>query len=71
MAFLNAGLRQHYGKDSERLAEFSLPPFRGRGPAGGAAGAKGGRKKGKGAGEKPVVTAPLEPPAPALSEVVL
>ena len=30
MAFLNAGLRQHYGKDSEKLAEFNLAPFRGR-----------------------------------------
>ena len=30
MAFLNAGLRQHYGKDSEKLAEFNLVPFRGR-----------------------------------------
>ncbi len=30
MAFLNAGLRDHYGKDSEKLAEFNIPPFRGR-----------------------------------------
>jgi len=30
MAFLNAGLRDHYGKDSEKLAEFNLSPFRGR-----------------------------------------
>lgn len=30
MSFLNAGLRQHYGKDSEKLAEFQLAPFRGR-----------------------------------------
>ena len=30
--FLNAGLREHYGKDSEKLAEFLLMPFRGRRP---------------------------------------
>lgn len=30
MAFLNAGLRDHYGKDSEKLAEFNIAPFRGR-----------------------------------------
>ena len=30
MAFLNAGLRDHYGKDSEKLAEFNMKPFRGR-----------------------------------------
>lgn len=30
MAFLNAGLRDHYGKDSEKLTEFNIPPFRGR-----------------------------------------
>jgi hypothetical protein len=32
MSFLNAGLREHYGKDSEKLAEFNLLPFRGRRP---------------------------------------
>ena len=32
MNFLNAGLREHYGKDSEKLAEFRLMPFRGRRP---------------------------------------
>ncbi|HEX5717472.1 MAG TPA: hypothetical protein VF179_15040 [Thermoanaerobaculia bacterium] len=30
MTFLNAGIREHYGKDSEKLAEFKLQPFRGR-----------------------------------------
>ncbi len=60
MAFINAGLRQHYGKDSEKLAEFSLAPFRGRGPAGSAAGKTGGRKKGGGAGDKPVIPPPAE-----------
>lgn len=68
MAFINAGLRQHYGKDSEKLAEFSLVPFRGRGPA--AAGKKGGRK-GDGAGDKPVAPSPAEPPAPSPSEIAL
>jgi hypothetical protein len=28
--FLRTGLRQHYGKDSEKLVEFGLQPFRGR-----------------------------------------
>lgn len=69
MAFINAGLRQHYGKDSEKLAEFSLPPFRGRGLA--AAGKKGSRKKGGGAGDQPVAPPPAEPPAPAPSEIAL
>ncbi|MFL6293405.1 MAG: hypothetical protein ACJ759_21125 [Thermoanaerobaculia bacterium] len=69
MAFLNAGLRQHYGKDSEQLAGFSLMPFRGRGPA--AAGTKGGRKKGTGEGDKPVTPPPAEPPASSPSETVL
>lgn len=32
MSFLNAGLREYYGKDSEKLAEFNLKPFRGRRP---------------------------------------
>jgi len=70
MALLNAGLRQHYGKDSETLAAFSLLPFRGRGPAGSSA-AKKGRKKAGGADDKPVTPPPAEPPAPAPSEVVL
>jgi len=71
MAFLNAGLRQHFGKDSERLAEFSMVPFRGRGPAGSASSKKGGgKKKGTGAGE-PVVPPPSEPPAPTPSEAAL
>jgi hypothetical protein len=30
MTFLSAGIREHYGKDSEKLAEFKLQPFRGR-----------------------------------------
>ena len=71
MAFINAGLRQHYGKDSEKLAEFSLAPFRGRGPAGSAAGKKGSRKKGGGAGDKPVAPSPAEPAAPTPSETAL
>ena len=69
MAFLNAGLRQHFGKDSEQLAGFNLMPFRGRGPA--AAGKKGGRKKGAGEGDKPVTPPPSEPPASSPSETVL
>lgn len=28
--FLVAGLREHYGKESEKLAEFLIQPFRGR-----------------------------------------
>jgi hypothetical protein len=28
--FLRTGVRQHYGKDSEKLIEFGLQPFRGR-----------------------------------------
>jgi hypothetical protein len=32
MTFLNACLREHYGKDSEKLAEFKLMPYRGRRP---------------------------------------
>lgn len=32
MAYLNAGLRDHYGKDNEKLSEFNIPPFRGRRP---------------------------------------
>ena len=28
-AFLRAGLRQHYGKDSEQLIQYGLQPFRG------------------------------------------
>jgi hypothetical protein len=28
--FLRTGLRQHYGKDSEKLVEFGLQPFRGK-----------------------------------------
>jgi len=30
--FLNAGIREHYGDRSEKLAEFRLKPFRGRRP---------------------------------------
>jgi hypothetical protein len=71
MAFINAGLRQHYGKDSEKLAEFSLAPFRGRGPIAGAAGKKGGKKKGAGEGDNPVAPSPSQPPAPTPSEVPL
>lgn len=69
MAFINAGLRQHYGKDSEKLAEFNLPPFRGRGPS--AAAKKSGSKNGDGAGDKPVAPPPAEPPAPAPSDIAL
>jgi hypothetical protein len=32
-SFLCAGLREHYGNRSEKLAEFDLQPFRGRRPA--------------------------------------
>jgi len=28
-AFIRAGLRQHYGKDSEQLIQYGLQPFRG------------------------------------------
>jgi hypothetical protein len=28
--FIRTGVRQHYGKDSEKLIEFGLQPFRGR-----------------------------------------
>lgn len=30
VAFIRAGVRQHYGKDSEKMIEFGLQPFRGR-----------------------------------------
>ena len=33
VAFLRAGVRQHYGKDSEKLIEFGIQPFRGRTPS--------------------------------------
>jgi hypothetical protein len=29
VAFIRAGIRQHYGKDAEKLIEFGLQPFRG------------------------------------------
>ncbi len=28
--FLRTGIREHYGKDSEKLVEFGMQPFRGR-----------------------------------------
>jgi hypothetical protein len=31
--FLRTGVKQHYGKDSEKLIEFGLQPFRGRTPS--------------------------------------
>lgn len=30
MAYLNAGLREHYGKFNEKLTEFGIAPYRGR-----------------------------------------
>ncbi|HEX5719605.1 MAG TPA: hypothetical protein VF179_25820 [Thermoanaerobaculia bacterium] len=30
VAFLRVGVRQHFGKDSEKMIEFGLQPFRGR-----------------------------------------
>src|SRR5215212_5518255 len=30
MVYLRAAVRQHYGRDSEKLIEFGLQPFRGR-----------------------------------------
>ena len=30
MSYLNAGLREHYGKYNEKLTEFGLMPFRGK-----------------------------------------
>jgi len=33
MIFLRAAVRQHYGKDSEKLIEFGLQPYRGRTPS--------------------------------------
>lgn len=32
VALLRAAVRQHYGKDSEKLIEFGLQPYRGRTP---------------------------------------
>jgi hypothetical protein len=29
VAFLNSGVRQHYGRRSEKLSEFGVQPFRG------------------------------------------
>lgn len=59
MTFLNAGIREHYGKDSEKLAEFKLQPFRGR-RAKPAEPGKAKGKKAKGEGE-------VSPPAPSSS----
>ena len=59
MTFLNAGIREHYGKDSEKLAEFKLQPFRGR-RAKPADPGKAKGKKAKGKGE-------VSPPAPSPS----
>jgi hypothetical protein len=33
MIYLRAAVRQHYGKDSEKLIEFGLQPYRGRTPS--------------------------------------
>lgn len=33
MVYLRAAVRQHYGKDSEKLIEFGLQPYRGRTPS--------------------------------------
>jgi hypothetical protein len=33
VAYLRTAVRQHYGKDSEKLIEFGLQPFRGRTPS--------------------------------------
>jgi len=33
MVYLRAAVRQHYGRDSEKLIEFGLQPFRGRTPS--------------------------------------
>lgn len=33
VAYLRAAVRQHYGKDSEKLIEFGLQPFRGKTPS--------------------------------------
>ena len=30
VSFLRAGVRQHYGRNSEKLIEFGLQPYRGR-----------------------------------------
>lgn len=57
MTFLNAGIREHYGKDSEKLAEFKLQPFRGRR----AKGTESEKSKAKASGK-------ASPPAPRPSE---
>lgn len=59
MTFLNAGIREHYGKDSEKLAEFKLQPFRGR-RAKSEESEKAKGKKAQGKGE-------VSPPAPPSS----
>ena len=64
MTFLSAGIREHYGKDSEKLAEFKLQPFRGR-RAKSEESEKGKGKKAKGNGE----TSPPAPP-PSVPEDV-
>jgi len=33
VAYLRTGVRQHYGKDSEKLIEFGLQPYRGKTPS--------------------------------------
>lgn len=33
MVYLRAAVRQHYGKDGEKLIEFGLQPYRGRTPS--------------------------------------
>jgi|SRR6185436_5036311 len=53
VAFIDVGVKQHYGKRSEKLAEFGLQPFRGRSRNG----PESKRRKGK---QKP---AEEEPPA--------
>lgn len=64
MTFLSAGIREHYGKDSEKLAEFKLQPFRGRrAKSDEPAKAKGKKAKGK----KAKGNGDASPPAPPTS----
>jgi len=57
MTFLDAGIRQHYGNRSEKLAEYGLQPFRSK-PRVRRVGPDGKPLKRKAAGEK--TAAPLE-----------
>ncbi|HEX5035414.1 MAG TPA: hypothetical protein VFW62_13120 [bacterium] len=66
VAFLDAGVRQHYGTRAEKLVEFGLQPFRGR-PRLGPDGKRVKRPKASEAPpakEAPVAEPPAQPATP-------